>query len=1107
MLKYMLLVWICLFSISRQVFAQDSNLDSLRKIIKLQLGEERLNTLLSISYYAYEYNISEAHQLALDALDDAWRLKKSRQEKHALSLIGEYHYNINEFKTARKYLRQSDAVQAENAAAEMGYNAVLWGSTYRLESNYDSAGIFFAKAIPLLEKGGNYNFLHYGYISYAGLLMDQYRLPEARTTLNKALNLAREQKHLVNEADAMIELGRLENLSDEYQKAKELLNQANTMIPGHTYSYLRLICVYNLGYVEYNLGNYVKAIAYLKEILSKSEVEQYEDIKANIYALIGKIYLERGEFELALKSYLDAVKIMDRLNMRLQLGRTYSDIAWLYFKQFNDTETVVFLNKAMLIGKDIHDEFGLGRAYSILGSLYTAQQSFSAGIQQHEKALTYRKYIQSRSGIAESNYNLATAYEKLGKIDQALFYAQKGLAIDQSLGNVLNLGLSYKKIAALCLAQDKFDQADTYLMKADSCAKKTAALELRRDIDLLYANYFEKKGDLTAANRYLRKVIHSNDSLYNMASLEKTVEIRGLFDLENIELTSQQREKELALQRAEMEGKNRFYLLLTIILVLVSLLLIISAFLYYSSRKSNLKLLAEIAEKKKVEQQILNTQLKFEEAQALAHVGNWEFSLLTGELNWSKETYRIFELENHPIEGLYDAWRNKCNPEDFVRLQDAIQHTIDTGEPFVVEHRVNCNDGSVKYVDCIGEAVKDSSGKTIGLKGTDQDITLQKQGELAKSEFLSSMSHEIRTPINGVIGISNLLMDEQLTDVQRDYVATLKFSAEHLSSIVSDILDFSKIESGNLVLEKVPFDLEEVVKNVFKLFEHRALEKNIRYELVPQSEGLHRLVGDYVRLSQVLSNLLSNAIKFTDHGAVIFSYAVKTAPEGRVQLLFSVKDTGIGIAQPQLERIFDNFSQADVSINRKYGGTGLGLSISKKLVELLGGHITVESRAGQGSTFTVELAFEQFAAEQPQNAITTPAQKHEMQLPGMRVLIAEDNNINVLVLTPLLKKWGAVFAVARDGHEAIACMEKDEFDLIIMDIQMPNMDGIEATQIIRRMPALQQNSIPIIAFTAEASVEAHQELLRSGFNACITKPFQPQLLLDTLKKFYEMPTA
>jgi CheY-like chemotaxis protein/nitrogen-specific signal transduction histidine kinase/tetratricopeptide (TPR) repeat protein len=1080
-------------------FSQAERLDSMKQILTVQAGVDRLNTLLNLSYQYYEYDIQVAHNYALEALPLARKLKDRAGEKHALSLIGEYFYNVNDLNTARDWFRQSAVIVIKNSESTYaGYNEILWANTFFQEAQNDSARIHYERGLFLLKNSDNYDIKHYANIDYATFLIEQRASDQARKILNNAYDQALQRGSKENQADALIVLSRLENTVDEYQKAKDCLTTVAPLLPGPGYSYLRLVYFYQLGNTEFNLGNYVKAVTQLRELLSTKEIGQYEDMQAKATALIGKIYLSRGEFDLALKSYLDALKTFERLNMRLDLGQLYGDIAWLYFKQFNDPETVVFAEKAMKMGLEIGDNFGVGHAHSVLGSLHAAQKKYDKALQEHMQALEIRKRGQSRAGVSESFYNIATVYEKIGNIQQALSYAEQSLEIDKALGNQLNLGLSYKKVASLHILTGKYSEAQTFLILADTCAQKTRSLELRRDIDLLYAELFEKKGNLKAANQFLHKALSSNDSLYNVLNLEKTAEIRGLFDLENIELKSKQRAQELAFQQIEMEKQQNYYFFIKVILFLVSFFLVVGIFLYNTSRKNNLKLMAEIAERKKAEAQNLQSQLKFEEAQALAHVGNWEFYLATGTLSWSKETYRIFDLENHPDEGLYEAWRAKCHPDDLAKLEEGIAHTIKTGLPFNVEHRAIFKDGSVKYIDCIGEAIKDAQGNVIGLKGTDQDVTLQKLADLAKSEFLSSMSHEIRTPINGVIGIANLLQEEKLTPVQQDYVHTLKFSAQHLSSIVSDILDFSKIESGNLIFEKLPFNLQEIASNVFKLFENKAWEKQLRYEFKPDPKITNLLSGDYVRLSQVLSNLLSNAIKFTERGFVEFAYYLKEETGQSIRVLFTIRDSGIGIASELTDRIFDNFSQADASISRKYGGTGLGLTISKKLVEQQGGKISVESQLGVGSVFTVELVFATVPVST--NTEAAPNAQAKPDLDGMRILVAEDNPVNVLVLTPLLKRWGAEYTVVGDGLEALECMKQADFDVVIMDIQMPNMDGREAMLEIRKMTDARKRNIPIIAFTAEASIESQQELLRLGFDDCLTKPFQPEKVYETLRR-------
>jgi signal transduction histidine kinase/CheY-like chemotaxis protein/sensor domain CHASE-containing protein len=375
------------------------------------------------------------------------------------------------------------------------------------------------------------------------------------------------------------------------------------------------------------------------------------------------------------------------------------------------------------------------------------------------------------------------------------------------------------------------------------------------------------------------------------------------------------------------------------------------------------------------------------------------------------------------------------------------------------------------------------------------------QSEAAKSEFLSTMSHEIRTPINGVIGIANLLKDEKLTTQQKEYVDVLHFSANHLLSLVSDILDFSKIETGKVDFEIISFDLNQVCTSLFNLHKINAEEKNIELLYAPDTALKHSIYGDQVRLNQVLTNLLGNAIKFTEKGNVTFSYKLLAETANNCTIEFNIKDTGIGIKQEEQAFVFDGFSQANRNISREFGGTGLGLTICKKLVELQGGKINMTSEFGVGSSFTFYISFEKHAFTSINNELNVNT-TNPNKLIGMKVMVAEDNQINILVIKRFLEKWGISYKIANTGLEAVNLVKEESFDLILMDLHMPEMDGEEATRLIRQDANNKINRIPIIALTANASTDTQNKLLNNGFSNYISKPFNPDNLFKLLKKYY-----
>ncbi len=387
------------------------------------------------------------------------------------------------------------------------------------------------------------------------------------------------------------------------------------------------------------------------------------------------------------------------------------------------------------------------------------------------------------------------------------------------------------------------------------------------------------------------------------------------------------------------------------------------------------------------------------------------------------------------------------------------------------------------------------------VQKTTIDKIKAEESEAAKTEFLSTMSHEIRTPINGVIGIANLLKDEKLTGQQKEYVDVLHFSATHLLSLVSDILDFSKIESGNVDFDKNSFDLNRICTAVYQLHKLNADEKKLQFNYVPDLTLKQSIYGDHVRLNQVLTNLIGNAIKFTNKGSVTFSYNVLAETANNCTIEFKIKDTGIGIIQNEQQKVFAGFSQANKNISKDFGGTGLGLTICKKLVELQGGKINVVSEFGKGAEFTFYISFEKHAFTAMNTEIKIPNNKSNV-LSGMKVLVAEDNNINILVIKRFLEKWGISYKIGTTGTEAINLIKNEAFDLILMDLHMPEMDGEDATKLIRSNIDKRINSIPIIALTANASSDTQNKLLNNGFTNYISKPFNPDNLFKLLKKYY-----
>ncbi len=379
---------------------------------------------------------------------------------------------------------------------------------------------------------------------------------------------------------------------------------------------------------------------------------------------------------------------------------------------------------------------------------------------------------------------------------------------------------------------------------------------------------------------------------------------------------------------------------------------------------------------------------------------------------------------------------------------------------------------------------------------------LAEMSSKAKSEFLANMSHEIRTPMNGILGLLHLLNSSRLSEMQDSYVKKALFSANNLLRIINDILDFSKIEAGKLEIESTPFTLEQVFTEAQNLYAPLCEEKGLTFQIKLCVEPATVFLGDVLRLKQVVFNLLSNAIKFTITGSVYLAAEIMQREAEGVRCLFTVRDTGIGLAAQHQEKLFCAFSQADGSIARKYGGTGLGLAISQNLVEKMQGSIWVESVEGEGATFYFTALFEEpcETVQVQENVIVENNTKFAVT---GQLLLVEDNEINQIVAQELLCQMGNDVDIANNGIEALALLEENSYDLVLMDIQMPVMDGYTATRKIRAMDKFSE--LPIIAMSAHAMSGAKELSLSHGMNDHITKPIDPEVLYNTLHFWLKKP--
>lgn len=897
-----------------------------------------------------------------------------------------------------------------------------------------------------------------------------------------------------------------------------------------------------------------EAFQYLNQAYALAKKIKDKRREALVLNEMGNINRLALKFPDAVEQHIQALKIMETLNDYRGMGDSYFLIADV-FKSINGYEKAInYFEKSAQNYERVHDTFNLNKALNKIGHVTldskkqasheeSIQLTFKA-IKVYEKTLDLIKRTGNTERIANNYVNLANAYLGLGNLvsedqkkqtlEKSLFYSQLSYELSLKAKNYSLVCVNLLNISEAYEILGEIDKAMDYCFKAKKEAEEHHELYWNAIANQFIGRLYFKKKDYLKSRQFLEKsnlvAIQMNSpltSLGNYQLLGKIDSLQGNFKeaffierkiaeikdgikldenkraaiLLQVEFESDKKDKEIALlnknkelQEAKLiqQANARKYLIAGIFLTI--LLLGVTFNRFWLKKKQN-----KIIEEKNFELEKLSIVAR--ETANGVFITNAE-----GEMEWFNEGFsKVF--------GYYsiEEYREKRGSSIFQvsghsRIREIVQEAIDKKASVVYENATPTVSGESLWIKTTLTPIFNEKGELKKLVFVETDVTeLKKAKETAEEslqiqeQFLANTSHEIRTPMNGILGMTRQLLETPLNTEQEEYLNAIKESSNNLLHVVNDILDISKIRAGKIVFENIDFRITDLFKSLQFLLQYKAEEKGIYLKSYIDGQLPPVLKGDPMRLNQILINLAGNAIKFTEKGGVTISAELVENKKSKVAVQFCVNDTGIGIPEDKLDYIFETFAQAESHTSRKYGGTGLGLSISKFLVEKQGGNITVTSKINKGSAFCFTLDFEIGDPNwQGQVLQKTEGIPLNVDLSKLKVLLVDDNLINQKVALYELRKWKIKVDAVNGADAAFSKLKQQNYDLILMDISMPVMDGLNATRYIRSHYEEPIKQIPIIAMTASALAGEKERCVAAGMNDYISKPFDPVILFKKI---------
>jgi signal transduction histidine kinase/Tfp pilus assembly protein PilF len=881
-----------------------------------------------------------------------------------------------------------------------------------------------------------------------------------------------------------------------------------------------------------------KAMELAQEQLSVSETINYN--YGIVYALnhIGTIYKIKGEYPQAMQHYIQASKISADADSNILKGvaLAYNNIALIYMESDQNQRALTYFDKALQIDQKLNYKKGIAREYSNMGNLYLNLQDFVKSKEYILKAFAIEKEIDNKPGIIESLTDLAFLFYHAGDFEEAEKNINEALALNNGLMGTSDAYAYYTR-SLINAAKGEMNLAIENGQKAFNLAKAGSNNKLLEKSSLNIAQLYSASGNYKISSEIYPIYIECVNKARNDRQQILLADVQ-----ERFESTNQQSEIN------ELEASNEKYgyynqrLInfrngLFVVLILMAGVLVLFFQQYIAKLKVNKTLMQKFAEVRRINEELNIKNEEIEEksqhiedninalkhqekqlnqAQQIARLGSWEKDMKTGEVTWSEQLYYMlgFSADKGP------ASLRKCisvvYKEDQQKVLNSLKDLCRNNIPLDLEFRINGRFDTVRVINFKAQVIQDMDS-IVRLNGTLQDVSEQKESEKklvwakeqaesanrTKGLFLANMSHEIRTPMNGILGFADLLTDLCDDPQQLEYLTQIKNSGDTLVVLLNDILDFNKIEHGKLNIEKVNYCFRREVENWLSPYRLQAKEKDLKFDLFIDATIPEYIEGDPFRTRQLLVNYVSNALKFTEQGMVKVIITCDFLRDDQVMINFRICDTGIGVPPEKQTVIFELFTQADESTTRKYGGTGLGLAINKNLAMLMGGDAGVSSPGmlsyqygtpGSDFWFSIKTSRGKTMPKSPDSVKLQNSHCRFKVAP--RILVAEDNLVNQMLIKKILHNMNCEIKLVNNGREVIEFLEKESFDAILLDIQMPVMDGYQATEIIRNSSS--HKDIPIIGISANVFKEDIDKSLSVGMNAHIGKPFKATELFSIL---------